>query len=132
MSVHIHSKDLQRKNKLISAKVKIEKDRVNLKAAKRALITAIKNTVSKIESQAKQYELAKRQVFLAKKSYQLEKKKRAAGIASALDVHNTQNKLLSAQMGLINAKVSYLNQLSNLQKMIGTTLNHWDIKLRYC
>lgn len=124
--------DLSRHNTLIAAKVKLEKDRLNLIAAKRLLITSIKNTITTIESQAKRYELAKRQVKLAEESYALEKKKQAAGIASALDVHNTQNQLLQAQMGLINAKIAYLNQLSALQKMIGTTLQHWDIKLRYC
>ncbi|GGI84946.1 transporter [Legionella impletisoli] len=124
--------DLNRRNQVISAKVKLEKDRLNLIAAKRALITAIKNTITNIESQAKRYQLAKRQVELAEQSYALEKKKLAAGIASSLDVHNTQNQLLQAQMGLINAKIAYLNQLSELQKMLGTTLKYWDIKLRYC
>jgi len=124
--------DLSRKNKVISAKVKLEKDRINLLAAKRALITSIKNTITTIESQAKRFELAKRQVKLAEESYNLEKKKRSAGIASSLDVNNTQNQLLQAQMGLINAKIAYLNQLSSLQKMLGTTLKQWDIQLRYC
>ncbi|WP_133129875.1 TolC family protein [Legionella yabuuchiae] len=124
--------DLNRRNQLIAAKVKLEKDRLNLIAAKRALITAIKNTVTTIESQAKRYQLAKRQVELAEQSYALEKKMLTAGIASSLDVHNTQNQLLQAQMGLINAKIAYLNQLSELQNMLGTTLKYWDIKLRYC
>ena len=92
----------------------------------------IKNTITNIQSQAKRYELAKRQVELAAQSYSLEKKKLQAGIASALDVNNTQNQLLQAQTGLISAKIAYLNQLSALQRMLGTTLNYWHIKLRYC
>ena len=129
LTVPLH--DLNRRSQLISAKVRLEKDRLNLIAAKRALITMIKNTVSNIESQAKRYELAKRQVSLADKSYDLEKKKQQAGIASALDVSNTQNQLIQAQIGLISAKIAYLNQLSALQRIVGTTLEHWNIKLRY-
>lgn len=124
--------DLNRREQLISAKVRLEKDRINLIAAKRALITSIKNTVTNIKSQIRRYELAQRQLDLAQQSYQLEKKKQAAGIANVLDVHNTQNQLVQAQVSLINAKIDYLNQLSALHKMIGTTLEHWDIKLRYC
>lgn len=132
VTLSIPLRDLNRRNQLISAKVRIEKDRLNLVAYRRALITSIKNTTNAIQSQAKRYQLAERQVKLAEESYSLEKKKQQAGIASALDVNNTQNQLLLAQMGLISAKIAYLNQLSALQRMLGTTLDYWQIKLRYC
>lgn len=129
LTIPLH--DIGRRNQLITAKIRLEKDRLNLIAAKRALITTIKNTITTIESQAKRYDLAKRQVTLAGEAYVLEKKKQQAGIASALDVNNTQNQLIHAQMGLIGAKIAYLNQLSALQRLLGTTLQHWNIKLRY-
>lgn len=129
LTIPLH--DISRRNQLISAKVRLEKDRLNLIAAKRALITMIKNTIMTIQSQAKRYELAKRQVDLAAQSYELKKKKLGAGIATALDVNNTQNQLLQAQMGLISAKIAYINQLSALQRLLGTTLDYWKIKLRY-
>lgn len=123
--------DLNRRNALISAKVRLEKDKLNLIAAKRALITIIKNTISTIQSLAKRYKLAIRQVDLAAQSYALEKKRQQAGISSALDTNNTQNQLIQAQKGLINAKIAYLNQLSALQRILGTTLDEWKITLRY-
>lgn len=129
LTIPLH--DINRRNTLISAKIRLEKDRLNLIAAKRALITVIKNTITNIESLAKRYMLAQRQVKLASQSYDLEKKKQQAGIASALDVNNTQNQLLQSQMGLISAKIAYLNQLSELQRILGTTLDVWHIKLRY-
>lgn len=129
LTIPLH--DLNRRSQLIAAKVRVEKDRLNLIAAKRALITMIKNTIANIESQAKRYELAQRQVSLAEKSYTLEKKKQQAGIASGLDVSNTQNQLIQAQIGLISAKIAYLNQLSALQRLLGTTLEEWKIKLRF-
>lgn len=129
LTIPLH--DISRRDQLITAKVRLEKDRLNLIAAKRALITTIKNTITAIKSQAKRYELAKRQVELAAKSYELEKKKQQAGITTALDVNNTQNQLLQSQAGLINAKIAYLNQLSALQRILGTTIEHWHIKLRY-
>ncbi len=129
LTIPLH--DISRRNQLISAKIQLEKDRLNLIAAKRALITTIKNTITAIKSQAKRYELAKRQVELAERSYELEKKKQQAGIATALDVNNTQNQLIQSQAGLINAKIAYLNQLSALQRILGTTIEHWHIKLRY-
>lgn len=123
--------DISRRNQLISAKVALEKDKLNLIATKRALETTITNTINSIQSLAKRYQLAEKQVKLAAQSYALEKKKLQAGIASALDVNNTQNQLIQAQIGLIGAKIAYLNQLSTLDRILGKTLEHWQIKLRY-
>ena len=129
LTIPLH--DLNRRSVLIAAKVQLEKDRLNLIAAKRALKTTIKNTITTMESLVKRYEHAQRQVDLAEKSYELEKKKQQAGIASSLDVNNTQNQWIQAQMGLIGAKIAYLNQLSTLQQLLGTTLDYWQINLRY-
>ena len=129
LTVPLH--DISRRSQLINAKIRLEKDRLNLIASKRALITNITNTIVTIRSLAKRYQLAQKQVKLAEQSYALEKKKQQAGIATALDVNNTQNQLIQAQSGLIGAKIAYLNQISALQRTIGTTLDHWNIKLRY-
>ncbi|MDP3704329.1 MAG: TolC family protein [Legionellaceae bacterium] len=131
VTLTIPLEDISRRSALISAKIQLEKDRVNLIAAERALITTIKNTITTIASLAKRYALAQRQVELAEQSYALEKKKLESGIASALDVNNTQNQWIQAQMGLISAKIAYLDQLSALQRLLGTTLVEWHIKLRY-
>ncbi|WP_232004104.1 TolC family protein [Legionella jordanis] len=129
LTIPIH--DLNRRSQLINAKVKLEKDRLNLIAAKRALETNITNIINNINSLAKRYQLAQKQVKLAAQSYALEKKRLEAGIATSLDVNNTQNQLIQAQAGLISAKIAYLNQLSALQLLLGTTLESWQIKLRY-
>ncbi|MBA2710619.1 MAG: TolC family protein [Tatlockia sp.] len=131
VTLTIPFRDLNRRSQLISAKVKLEKDRLNMVATKRALETTITNTIINIESLAKRFHLAEKQVALAEKSYILEKKKQEAGISSALDVNNTQNQLIQAQSGLIAAKIAYLNQLSNLDRILGKTLDYWHIKLRY-
>ena len=46
-------------------------------------------------------------------------------------MNNTQNQLIQAQLGLMTAKMAYLNQISVLQRTLGNTLEHWKIKLRY-
>lgn len=131
LTLTIPIKDVGRRSQLINAKVKYEQDRLAFLALKRALITNVTNTVNSIESQARRYRLAEKQVKLAGQSYELEKKKQQAGISTALDVNNTQNQLITAQEGLIGAKISWLNQLSSLQQLLGTTLEEWNITLRY-
>lgn len=131
LTLTIPIRDISRRSQLINAKVSLEKARLTLMATRRALITTVTNTINAISSQSRQYQLAEKQVRLAERSYQLEKKKQQAGISSALDVNNTQNQLIQAQASLISAKIAYLNQLSALQRLLGTTLDEWQIKLRY-
>ncbi len=131
LTLTIPINDLNRRSQLINAKVRLEKDRLTLIALRRTLETTITNTINTILSQAKRYQLAQKQVILAAQSYELEKKKFQAGIASSLDVNNTQNQLIQAQSNLISAKVAYLNQISGLERILGTTLQRWNINLRY-
>lgn len=129
LTIPLH--DINRRSQVINAKVQMEKDRINLIAAKNELITIITNTINNIQSLAKRYQLAQKQVKLAEQLYSLEKKKQEAGISSTLEVNNSQNQLIQAQSGLISAKIAYLNQLSALQRTLGTTLDYWHITLRY-
>lgn len=119
------------KSELINAKIKLEKDKIKLLAMERALTKEITDRIRNIQSQIKRFELAGKQVQLAEQSYRLEKKKLKAGISTALDVNNTQNQLLQAQSSLISSKIASLNELSTLQRMLGTTLEQWQIQLRY-
>ena len=131
INITIPLDDVSIKSKLINAKVKLEQSRTQLLASKRALISQVTTLINNIESQAKRYQLAEKQVSLAKQAYQLQLKRQAAGIATSLDVSSTQNQLIAAQNSLINAKINYLNQLSELDKVLGTTLQRWHINLRY-
>lgn len=132
VTLSIPIRDVQRKNELITAKVQLEKERLKLNTFKQNLTALVTNTVANIKSYARRYELAKKQVLMAERSYNLEKKKQDAGLVSSFEVNNTQNQLLLAQSGLIGAKIAYLNQLATLHRILGTTLDEWQIKLRYC
>lgn len=132
INLRIPIRDMNLRSEVINAKVKLEKDRLSLITMKHSLETQVTTLINNMESLAKRYLLIQKQVKLAVQSYDLEKKKLSAGIASALDLSNTQNQLIQAQIGLISAKIAYLNQLAALQQLLGTTLDYWKIKLRYC
>lgn len=74
LKLTIPIRDLPRNNELITAKIKLEKDKLALLALKRALTTSVTNTINTIASQARQTQLAEKQVNLARRAYTLEKK----------------------------------------------------------
>lgn len=129
LTLTIPLNDVNRKSALIRAKIQLEKEHIALKAAERGLIIQVTNVLSSMNNLAQQWSLAKRQVALARQSYELEQKKQRVGISTSLDVSNTQNQYLQAQTALINAKIAYLNQWSQLDLILGKTLETWQIRI---
>lgn len=123
--------DLSRKSTLISAKISLEQARLALLAQKRQLKTEVIDKVVAIKNEINLYHMSVKQLDLAKRSYDIEIKKRQAGISSSLDVTNTQNQLISAQNSLTAAKIAYLEGVSSLELLLGTTLDVWRIKMRF-
>lgn len=131
LRLNVPINDLPRRSTLISAKVSLEKARLNLVAQKRQLETDVINKIVNIKTQINLYRMHIKQLALAQRSYDIEVKKRKAGISSALDVTNTQNQLIDARNSLISAKISYLEGVSSLEQLLGTTLEVWKIKMRF-
>lgn len=130
LKLNVPINDLSRNSTLISAKVSLEQARLNLLASKRQLETKVINAVVNIKMQKKLYAMNIKQLELAQRSYDIENKKRQVGIASSLDVTNTQNQLINAKNSLISAKISYLEGVSALEQILATTLDVWHIKMR--
>jgi outer membrane protein len=128
LSIPIH--DLSRQKELLSSRLTLDKDKINLAADKRKLIGQVKNQMTELKNKLRQVRIGYLSVKLAKQNYMLERKKQAYGRASALDVTNSQNALIQAQIRLIANKIAYLNAKANLQSMLGATLKAWSIQLQ--
>lgn len=113
------------------AKIRVIQDKAELQQAKRDLVTSIKNTIINIKSLVEQINIAKQTVDLNRRDFDLEKKKQILGRATSLDVSLKQRDLTTAQVGLINAKISYAKAMITLRSELGSTLDYWGIKVRY-
>lgn len=124
-------RDLSLRSEMINAKVSLEKSRLQLLSMKRKLETDVINSINSIRTQVRLYNMNVRQVALAKESYELELKRQEAGIATSIDVTNTQNQLISARNNLIGAKITYLDEITKLEQMLGITLEVWKMDIRF-
>ncbi len=131
LNLNVPINDLARRSTLISAKVSLEQSRLKLIAQRRQLQTDVINKVVNIKTQVSLYNMNVKQLSLAQRSYDIEIKKRTAGISSSIDVTNTQNQLINAKNSLIGSKISYLEGMSSLQQLLGTTLDVWQIKMGF-
>ena len=115
---------------IIQAQVAVDKDKININRDKRELETIIINDIANINSQAKQVTLAKHALILQKKNQRSLTEKLKFGLVSTFEVTAKQQDLNTARQMLIQAKINYLNNLTQLYADMGTTLDIWSMQLR--
>lgn len=122
---HSIERDFQR------SKVDISKAENNLKETMQNVNTEVTKNLQDIELNFKQVELSRRRTQLAQQQLfnQVEKIKLGVDGATLLDLVRFQSDLDDAKNNELNAKIDYLNALTNLEKSLGITLDIWNITL---
>ena len=111
------------------SRVKLLQDENILKQYNQKLEVEIGNTIRDINLNLKQVELAQRSTYLAQKQLEIDKDKIKLGLSRSIDIVNSQNALIAAQDAELNAKIAYLNALTKLDQIIGTTLEKWQVRI---
>ncbi|HAT13943.1 MAG TPA: transporter [Microcoleaceae bacterium UBA11344] len=104
----------------------------NLKEQNQKLEVDVTNAIREINLNRQQMELVKKSRELAEKQLEIEQDKLRLGFGSSQsidDIVNSQNALVVAKNAELNARIAYLNALTNLDKIIGTTLETWQVRI---
>lgn len=110
---------LQRRNRVKSAKLKLEKAENDLDNAKRGIEFQTKSAQSTLANALKTTESRKRTMDLANTVLDLAQKKYKAGVGSNQDVIIAQGDFLRSQNGYFEALLSVVNAKADLQKALG-------------
>lgn len=110
---------LQRRNRVKSAKLKVEKAENDLDNAKRGIEFQTKSAKSNLANALQTSESRKRTMDLANTVLDLAQKKYKAGVGSNQDVVLAQSDLLQAQNNYFIALQSLMNAQADLQKALG-------------
>jgi outer membrane protein TolC len=122
--------DLSREQRIITAKTSLRKAEISLDETKFSLEIDIKDAVRNVNSTLTQVELAAKARILSEKKLEVEQEKLNAGRTTNFQLVTFQNDLVNAQNNELNAKIAYLNALSRLDQIIGTTLDTWKIEFK--
>ena len=117
------------KGNLIKAQVNLEKAEISLQKALGDLAINTKDHVQRAKTFEKQIELAENARKLSEKKLEVEVIKQKAGKSTNFQIVTYQDELRSAKISELNAKISYLNSLSDLDKFMGTVPLTWGIDL---
>jgi outer membrane protein TolC len=75
----------------------------------------------------KQVELARRARELTEEKLRIEKEKLKAGRTTNFEVLTFQNDVIAARNNELYAIIAYENAVTNLDRVLGTTLKTWNI-----
>jgi outer membrane protein len=90
----------------------------------------IMDAVRNINIKWEQVKLAQRSRDLSKQQLDIELEKLKVGRSENFQIVIFQNDLIRAENNEIRAKMDYLNALTNLDALLGTTLERWGVNIR--
>ncbi len=91
----------------------------------------VQNRIRDVNDNFRQVELAQRATQLAEEQFRNEEEKirLGAGNTSIVDLVQFQERLGQARNNELNARIDYLNSITELNQAVGTTLETWNITL---
>lgn len=123
--------DVKAKANWVQSKIAYEQAKLALKKQKDDLVRRVMTLWKQLEIQQKQIAIARRAVDYKRQSYEDATLKFRYGRSSAFQVTELQSQLLRQQTNLVGIKIEYLNNITQLNQVLGVTLNIWGIKLVY-
>ncbi|WP_434524801.1 TolC family protein [Photorhabdus asymbiotica] len=121
--------DMTQKQTEVQARVNVQKQALHLEEAKINLEQTVINAVRDTESRWQEYQLAIKASSLSQKKLEIEQEKLQAGRSSNFQVLSFETDLRNAENALLNTLIQYLNSQAELDQILGTTLESWEITL---
>ncbi len=121
--------DMTRKQAEVQAKVDVQKQTLHLEEAKINLEQSVINAIRDTESRWQEYQLAIKASSLSQKKLEIEQEKLQAGRSSNFQVLSFETDLRNAENARLNTLIQYLNAQAELDQILGTTLESWEIVL---
>jgi len=119
--------DLTREQSLIAATTALKQAKISKEEIEQNIELEVSDAVREVETRLKQVRMAERSRILSKKKLAVEKEKLTVGRTTNFQVLSFQNELVDILNNELNAKIAYLNALTSLDTIIGTTLDTWKI-----
>lgn len=118
----------QREGPLLQARIALKKAAMNILTIEENLENQVRNEVRRVQSAHKQVEMARRTRELSEESFEISELEFRLGRISNVDFIREQDKLRDDRLAEIQAIISYENALTDLDRLLVTTLDTWEIE----
>ncbi|MDJ0772082.1 MAG: TolC family protein [Mastigocoleus sp. MO_167.B18] len=123
--------DLNLKQALDRARISLIQSENSLQDQLATLELELQDRIRNVNLSFSQLELARDATRLSQKQLEIEQEKRKLGLGEGtiFELISFQDRLAQARTNELNAKIGYLNALTNLDQFLGTTLQTWKIEI---
>lgn len=118
------------KQSVVNAKIALKQAELALLQEKWGKETSAINSWNSVGSTERSLHFAESAAKLQTKTYNLSFQKYLHGLIDSLELQTAQVQLIQAEQTLLNARITYLKALVNLDSLIGNTLKTWDVAVR--
>ncbi|TBU74000.1 TolC family protein [Phytopseudomonas daroniae] len=129
IQVDIPIGDISTRQAEVRARVEIENQSIRFAEAKQSLERDVGDAVRDLGTRWRQYEIAQRARDLSRRKLDIEREKLQAGRSSNFQVLSFEADLRNAESARLNALIAHLNAQAQLDQVLGTTLDSWEVEL---
>jgi len=129
VQVDIPIGDLSARQAEIRARVGVENQDIRIAEARRVLERDVADAVRDMGTRWRQYEIAQRALELSRRKLEIEREKMQAGRSSNFQVLSFESDLRLAESTRLNTLIASLNAQAQLDQVLGTALDSWEIEL---
>ena len=115
-------------SELLSARINLDKSRLDYKEAQEDLHTQILNKVRNVRHAAERVDLSRKSRELSQKNYEMDELKLRLGRITNNDFIDSQERLSEAKQNEVGAIINYLNQANDLDNFLGTLLKTYEVE----
>jgi outer membrane protein TolC len=123
--------DRAAKKAVVDAKIALYESKLNLERQKWDIQTNAINQWNTIMSAERALRFADDAKKLQEKSYSVTNQKYMHGLTDSIELQTAHQNLINSQQSVVNARISYLIALVDVDALIGRTLKTWNVKVRY-
>lgn len=130
LTLKIPIDDVPARQAVANAKIALQEAELNLRTEKWAKETNAITTWNQVNiaKDARRYAMVAEN--LQEQTYTVSYQKYLHGLIDSLELQSAQSSLIQSQQNSLNARISYLKSLVNLDLLTGNTLKTWNVKVR--
>jgi len=120
----------QERAQMAQAKLNLKRALLTLKNTENQVYSEVREVIKELEANSKLVESNEIALKLQEQKLKAEEKKLSVGLSTNYDVLNYQRDYAQTETGLLNSLKEYNMTVAKINKVLGRTLNAYDIKLK--
>lgn len=121
--------DRPQQQAIIHADTALRQNRLTAEAMRDGIDIDVRTVLRDLQARWRQVELSRQTLALAERQVQVEREKLNTGRSTSFQVNQYEADLVTAQTAELGSRIAYLNTIAQLDQVLGTTLETWEIEL---